>query len=70
MPLWVPREYAGMLEVDCGRAIAAGLTFRPVSQTIRDVLEWDSKRGEPDLGAGLKPERERELLSAWRGGNL
>jgi hypothetical protein len=34
------------------------------------VLEWDSKRGEPDLGAGLKPERERELLSAWRGGNL
>jgi 2'-hydroxyisoflavone reductase len=70
MPLWVPREYAGMLDVDCGRAIAAGLTFRPVSQTIRDVLEWDSKRGEPDLGAGLKPERERELLSAWRGGNL
>ena len=25
MPLWVPREYAGMLEVDCGRAIVAGL---------------------------------------------
>jgi 2'-hydroxyisoflavone reductase len=70
MPLWVPREYAGMLEVDCGRAIAAGLTFRPVPETIGDVLEWDSKRGEPDLAAGLKPERERELLSAWSGGNL
>jgi 2'-hydroxyisoflavone reductase len=70
MPLWVPREYAGMTEVDCGRAIAAGLTFRPVSETIRDTLEWDSKREKTDLAAGLKPERERELLSAWRGGNL
>ena len=70
LPLWVPREYAGMLAVDCGKAIAAGLTFRPVSETIRDVLEWDSKRVEADLAAGLKPERERELLSAWHGGNL
>ena len=70
MPLWVPREYAGMMEVDCGRAIAAGLTFRPVSETKRDTLEWDSKREKADLAAGLKPERERELLSAWRGGNL
>jgi 2'-hydroxyisoflavone reductase len=70
MPLWVPREYAGMLEVDCGRAIAAGLTFRPVSETIRDVLEWDGTRVGADPAAGLKPERERELLAAWRGGNL
>jgi 2'-hydroxyisoflavone reductase len=70
MPLWVPREYAGMLEVDCGRAIGAGLTFRPVSETIRDVLQWDSERVDVELAAGLDPERERELLSAWRGGNL
>ena len=70
LPLWVPREYAGMLAVDCGKAIAAGLTFRPVSETIKDVLEWDSRRAEADLAAGLKPERERELLSAWHGGNL
>src|SRR5215216_6160173 len=70
LPLWVPREYAGMLAVDCGKAIAAGLTFRPVSETIRDVLEWDSTRVEADLVAGLKLERERELLSAWHGGNL
>jgi 2'-hydroxyisoflavone reductase len=70
LPLWVPREFAGMLAVDCGKAIAAGLTFRPVSETIRDVLEWDSTRVEVDPAAGLKPERERELLSAWHGGNL
>jgi 2'-hydroxyisoflavone reductase len=70
LPLWVPREYAGMLAVDCGRAIAAGLAFRPVSETIRDVLEWDRARAEAELNAGLKPEKERELLSAWHGGNL
>ena len=70
MPLWVPREYAGMMEVDCGRAIGAGLTFRPLSETVRDVLRWDGEREKADLDAGLKPERERELLSAWRGGNL
>jgi 2'-hydroxyisoflavone reductase len=70
LPLWVPREYGGMLAVDCRRAIAAGLTFRPVSETIRDVLEWDRTRANEELAAGLEPERERELLSAWRGGNL
>jgi 2'-hydroxyisoflavone reductase len=70
LPLWVPREYAGMLDVDCGRAIAAGLTFRPLSETIRDVLAWDRARAETDPAAGLKPERERELLSAWHGGTL
>jgi len=70
LPLWVPREYAGMLDVDCGKAIAAGLTFQPVSETIRDVREWDSTRAETELIAGLESGRERELLSAWHGGNL
>jgi 2'-hydroxyisoflavone reductase len=70
LPLWVPREYGGMLAVDCRRAIAAGLAFRPVSETIRDVLEWDRTRASEELAAGLKAERERELLSAWCGGNL
>ena len=70
LPLWVPRESGAMLAVDCGRAIGAGLTFRPVPETIRDVLAWDSSRAQTELAAGFKPERERELLSAWHGGNL
>jgi nucleoside-diphosphate-sugar epimerase len=41
LPLWVPREYAGLLDVDCGRAIEAGLTFRPF---VRD------DRGRTGLG--------------------
>jgi 2'-hydroxyisoflavone reductase len=71
LPLWVPREYAAMLAVDCSKAIAAGLTFRPLSETIEDVLDWDRARPvgtEP--AAGLSPEREQELLRAWHGAAL
>jgi 2'-hydroxyisoflavone reductase len=71
LPLWVPREYAAMLAVDCGKAIAAGLTFRPLSETIEDVLDWDRARPvDTEQVAGLAPEREQELLRAWRGPNL
>ena len=71
MPLWVPREYAGLQTVDCGKAIEAGFSFRPVSDTIRDVLEWDRARpSEDEPGTGLRPQREWELLRAWRGATL
>jgi 2'-hydroxyisoflavone reductase len=72
LPLWVPREYAAMLAVDCSKAIEAGLTFRPLSETIEDVLDWDrattTERRDP--AAGLRPEREQELLRAWHGVTL
>jgi 2'-hydroxyisoflavone reductase len=71
LPLWVPRKYAAMLAVDCSKAIEAGFAFRPLSETIEDVLDWDRAMGagrEP--AAGLRPEREQELLRAWRGATL
>jgi 2'-hydroxyisoflavone reductase len=71
LPLWVPREEAALLAIDCGKAIAAGLAFRPVSETVRDVLDWDRARTvDTEPGAGLRPERERELLRAWHGATL
>jgi 2'-hydroxyisoflavone reductase len=71
LPLWVPREDAALLDVDCGKAIEAGLTFRSLSETIEDVLEWDRARPVgTELAAGLTPEREQELLRAWRGVTL
>lgn len=65
LPLWVPGGDS-LMEVDCSKAIAAGLTFRPLDQTIRDTLSWDATRG-PDhqWRAGLAPAREREVLAAW-----
>ena len=62
LPLWVVgAEMAGLLGADSSRAIEAGLTFRPLEETIRDALE----HAELTESAGLKPEREAELLAAW-----
>lgn len=65
VPLWVPSsEYAGFDSFDVRKAIAAGLTFRPIEDTVRATLAWDATR-PPDyeLKAGMSRERERELLS-------
>jgi 2'-hydroxyisoflavone reductase len=65
MPVWVPDtpEEAGFSKVDVSRAIAAGLTFRPLAETVHDTLEWEKTRpAEYEWRAGLKPEREAELL--------
>jgi 2'-hydroxyisoflavone reductase len=62
-PLWVPAEEAGAHAVDCGKALRAGLTFRPLAATIRDTLAW--KNGG-ELVAGLKSEQEKQLLQQWR----
>jgi 2'-hydroxyisoflavone reductase len=57
--LWVPREYAALQAIDCGKAIEAVLTFRPLSETIEDVLNWDrTTLAGREPAAGLRPERE------------
>src|SRR5215210_831807 len=68
LPLWLPREHAALLAVDCGKAIAEGLTFRPLDETLRDVLDWDrARKAGREPAAGLRPEREQDLLDAWHG---
>jgi 2'-hydroxyisoflavone reductase len=66
MPLWVPSAEAGFGRFNIARAKAAGLTFRPLADTIRDTLAWDSARpADAERRHGLKPAREAELLAAW-----
>jgi 2'-hydroxyisoflavone reductase len=69
LPLWIAApEYGAFMDVDVARAVAAGLTFRPLAETVRATLEWaraDERGGLRD-GAGLAPEREAELLTEWR----
>jgi 2'-hydroxyisoflavone reductase len=77
LPLWVPEsdeKHSHFLAVRCDKAVAAGLTFRPVAETVRDTLAWQSsvRHGVTDEGIAaqaptIKPERERELLDAWHG---
>jgi nucleoside-diphosphate-sugar epimerase len=63
LPLWLAPgsnpDSANFLAVDASKAVAAGLRFRPLAQTIRDTLA----RAEPTPAAGLDPARERELLA-------
>jgi 2'-hydroxyisoflavone reductase len=67
MPLWIPeKEGPGVGDVNSGRAIAAGLTFRPLEDTVRDTLAWrKTLPDDAEWPAGLKPDRERELLALW-----
>ncbi|MFZ5880244.1 MAG: NAD-dependent epimerase/dehydratase family protein [Chloroflexota bacterium] len=65
LPAWLPDdgEDAGFAHVDVSRAVAAGLTFRPLAGTVRDTLDWAAARpANHEWRAGLKPEREGELL--------
>ena len=63
LPLWIHEEKSrGMHRVDISRALAAGLTFRPLADTVRATLE----NAETTDDAGLTPEREREILEAWK----
>jgi 2'-hydroxyisoflavone reductase len=62
LPLWISSpDSLGMHRVGNARAVAAGLTFRPLEDTIRATLA----EAETTDDAGLKPDRERELLDEW-----
>jgi 2'-hydroxyisoflavone reductase len=70
MPVWIPPrgEEAGANQISNKRALAKGLTFRPLAETARDTLAWFKKQSQDrqsHLKAGLSPEREAEVLAAW-----
>ncbi|HXG91350.1 MAG TPA: NAD-dependent epimerase/dehydratase family protein [Blastocatellia bacterium] len=77
LPMWLPEDelpqFAGFMSFDCGKAIAAGLTFRPLAETIRDTLEWHARQpAQPKEDwvefvqeTQLTPERETELIRLW-----
>ncbi len=73
LPLWSPATRAPALwDQDTSAAEAAGLRCRPVADTVTDVAVWLREgTGTPPGGRyrespGLAPDREAELLAAWR----
>ena len=70
MPVWVPPrgEEGGMGRTSNRKALAEGLTFRPLAVTARETLAWFKTlppERQAKLQAGLTPEREAEVLAAW-----
>jgi 2'-hydroxyisoflavone reductase len=67
MPVWAGDEL-GLARTKIDRALAKGLTFRPLAETARDTLAWFKSQPQDrqsKLRAGLTPEREAEVLAAW-----
>ncbi len=56
----------GFESVSIRKALAAGLSLRPLRDTVRDTLAWDRSRpADAPRRAGISAAREQELLSAW-----
>jgi len=75
MTVWQPPydRTAGYQRRDASKAIAHGLTFRPLAVTARDTLDWHKTRPAEEQAAtlkgainGLDMAKEAEVLAAWR----
>lgn len=70
LPLWVPPEDRGFMAHDHTRAVAAGLTHRPIEDVVTDVLAHERHLGlglDREREAGLTPAEEAELLKNVEG---
>ncbi len=71
MPVWIPAvgRSKGFAQRDISRALATGLSFRPLATTAIDTLNWfrtlPTER-QAKLDAGLGADREVALLAAWK----
>jgi 2'-hydroxyisoflavone reductase len=68
VPLWTTPDGGNryFLNLNVEKAVAAGLSFRPVAESARDTLGWDLTRPpDTERRAGLAREREHEVLAAW-----
>ena len=66
LPLWLNQEAAeSFMTFSIERALAAGLRFRPLSQTIRATYDWARANPTAPKQADLPTELEETLLQAW-----
>jgi 2'-hydroxyisoflavone reductase len=73
--VWQPPvgRTAGYQRRSAAKAIAKGLTFRPLAVTAKDTLDWHKTRSQKEQDAtlngeinGLSMKREAEVLAAWK----
>ena len=63
LPLWLSykRNMPGFMHINARKAIKAGLTFRPLAQTISAIIDSEEQRQ-----IGLDRKKEYELLKLWK----
>lgn len=69
LPIWLPddAEYGGMHDGNVSAAYEAGLTCRPVEETVADTWAWLQAEGDPAPRPGkplhgLDPAKEKRVL--------
>jgi 2'-hydroxyisoflavone reductase len=67
LPIWVPQnaEYGGLHDGDVSAALDAGLTCRPMPETVADTWAWLQAEGDPEprsKSRRLDPAKERQVL--------
>jgi 2'-hydroxyisoflavone reductase len=74
MPVWInpAGRNIGFSRWSNARALAAGLTYRPLAVTAKDVLDWHKTRPAEQQKAldegttcGVGPAKEAEVLALW-----
>src|SRR5262245_2940906 len=67
LPVWLPKSDCGLMAANVEKAVAAGLTFRPLEDSACDTWKWDQTRSaDAERRAGMKVDREAEVLAAWK----
>ncbi len=75
MPVWVPDRpnNVAFSRRTIKKALAAGLTFRPLAVTAKETLDWNKTRPAAELEAlsqgklaGIAAQREAEVIAAWK----
>lgn len=66
LPFWLPNSLNmdGLMCLSNDKAIEAGLSFRPVRETIMDTLAWSLHERNGKWKAGLEREKELHVLKS------
>ena len=71
LPMWIPSGAGmdGFLRRSNARARRSGLRLRPFTETVAEIVSYETHRGlSRERAAGLSPPRERQLLRQLRAG--
>ncbi|WP_341993148.1 hypothetical protein [Chlorogloeopsis sp. ULAP02] len=66
LSLWLPSSLQNTFPcLNNSKAIADCLSFRPLAKTVYDIWQWDQLE-QPEYPSRLSPEKEKNVLQAWR----